>query len=257
MYQRGGILAITSSNMTRNHATRDGGYVALYGGFITVSASFIQNNSALRNGANSYAQGGTIAYALPAPPGYWVPAQECQVYREACTESEAGYLACLADYDECSQIATSSATAASGTVCKDITFSQPCDWSSLPHLVGSYIYPLPSGSYDEDLPFACGSGLVGGLDNSTQANSFCAGRCPAGFVCASEPTLVPVPCESRRVELAMRSLRCALSAACVMLENAADRRSRLACLKRQVRPPATVRREVPSRCLAPLDTFGH
>lgn len=41
------------------------------------------------------------------------------------------------------------------------------------------------GSHDEDYPFACPPGTVGGTDIETQLSPVCVGACPAGSMCAS------------------------------------------------------------------------
>jgi hypothetical protein len=164
-------------------------------GFWTASDSSMQNNTA-DVGRTIYGEGGTPTYILPTPPGSWLPAQQCQIYREGCQLYDT---ACENAAAECATIPLSTATAASGQACESITFSQPCDWSNLPALVGEHIYPLPLGPYEEDIPFPCAPGLLGGNISTTQRDSTCAGRCPAGFVCGSNATFVPLICAPCRV----------------------------------------------------------
>ena len=64
-----------------------------------------------------------------------------------------------------------------------ITFYQPCDWDSSPDLVGETIWSLPHGAIDDDIPYPCGVGLIGGNGSSThgQTSATCAGFCPDGL----------------------------------------------------------------------------
>ena len=184
-------LSIVGSNMTGNSATYYGGCLHLNGGTAIISGSHLRNNTALF-GQNIYSEGGSSTYQLPAPVGYWVPGQMCKVYRRSCAPHDS---ACRNAFEECSTILpTVSATTAGGQTCEDTTFSQPCDWSSLPDIVGSLVYPLPSGAFDTDVPLPCAAGLLGGSDASTQKDSLCAGPCEAGTLCSSKPTLVPLAC---------------------------------------------------------------
>eukprot|EP00964_Phaeocystis_antarctica_P067957 scaffold41164_cov69-Phaeocystis_antarctica.AAC.1 len=78
--------------------------------------------------------------------------------------------------------------------CPPITFNQPCDWQNNPAVLGKTVYVLPLGSHDQDYPFACGVGLLGGSLASQQTSATCAGFCPAGFTCGAEATVAPAAC---------------------------------------------------------------
>ena len=49
-------------------------------------------------------------------------------------------------------------------------------------------------AYDEEVPFACAPGLLGGTTLSEQNSFLCAGRCLAGRLCSQPATLEPATC---------------------------------------------------------------
>ena len=53
-----------------------------------------------------------------------------------------------------------------------------------------------AGAYDDDLPFACSAGVLGGNGSITveQTSATCAGFCPAGSYCPTEATTEPTAC---------------------------------------------------------------
>ena len=72
---------------------------------------------------------------------------------------------------------------------------QPCDWSRSPALLQQQLYQLPEGAFaEEQLPYPCQAGFVGGTTIAEQGSINCAGKCPAGFLCPFTPTLTPQPC---------------------------------------------------------------
>ena len=88
------------------------------------------NNRASTEGANLYLDAGsTTTYVLPAPPGYWVPATKCEVWREACGKGDSqGDVDCRAAAESCKENPDDNVNSCSpyGT-CKPATFNQPCD----------------------------------------------------------------------------------------------------------------------------------
>jgi len=154
-------------------------------------------NRATEKGANLYLSAGTTTtYVLPAPPGYWVPATKCEVWREACPSSDS---ACRAAAEGCKGNLTDNVDScidASSSSCQPTTFNQPCDWRSNPTLLGKTVYVLPLGPHNLDYPFACAAGVLGGNGSLTsqQTSAACAGLCPAGFTCGAEATAAPVVC---------------------------------------------------------------
>ena len=166
--------------------------------------SLVVNNSAPQ-GTNLYlAAGSTTTYMLPAPPGYWVPATKCEIWREGCrcstgaitcserTNCEAAESLCKMDLTQ----NTNFWNRTTASICRPATFNQPCDWQNNPALLGEVAYTLPLGSHNDALPTACSVGLLGGngSDLSEQSSAKCAGFCPAGFVCGGEATVEPTPC---------------------------------------------------------------
>ena len=82
----------------------------------------------------------------------------------------------------------------SSSWCPPATFNQPCDWRNNPALLGKTVYVLPLGSIDQEYPFACAAGILGGTLTSEQTSATCAGFCPAGFTCGTEATVAPAAC---------------------------------------------------------------
>ena len=158
-------------------------------------------NRADAEGANLYfGVGSTTTYVLPAPPGYWVPAAKCEVWREdhqCCSLTSPACIACQAVAAGCKTNPTDNVNSCnpSGS-CTPITFNQPCDWQNNPALLGKTVYVLPLGSHDQDYPFACAAGVLGGNGSlaSQQTSATCAGLCPAGFTCGTEATVAPEAC---------------------------------------------------------------
>ena len=105
-------------------------------------------------------------YALPAPPGYWVVASRCSVYREGCPRDLLGDIispACVLDAEECSRITTigANATTANGVPCPRMLSQQPCSWATTPQLIGYDVHALPNGPLDQEYPYPCGAGILG------------------------------------------------------------------------------------------------
>ena len=158
---------------------------------LTVQTTLLRDNLAPL-GKNLYlGTGTTTAYVLPAPPGHWVPATRCEIWREADAEA-----LCATNYTEnvnpCQDVSSSSA-------CPLATESQPCNWRNDPSLLGEVVYALPLSphdSHDEALPAPCSIGLLGGngSDPGEQTSATCAGLCPAGSFCADEATVQPIVC---------------------------------------------------------------
>ena len=124
-------------------------------GTATLTKTTVYSNTA-PTGANLYlSAGSTTTYELPAPPGYWVPASKCEVWREATScglydtacknAAESCKVNLIDNVDSCNVTSSS---------CQPTTFNQPCDWRNHPALLGKTVYVLPLGSHDLDYPFA-------------------------------------------------------------------------------------------------------
>ena len=112
------------------------------------------------------AAGSTTTYVLPAPPGHWVPAAKCEVWRESCpTTPYADKIACEQAEESCSTDTTDNVNpcnASSGSSCSPATANQPCDWRTSPDMIGKTVYVLPLGTHSLDYPFVCAPGIRGG-----------------------------------------------------------------------------------------------
>ena len=151
------------------------------------------------------APGSLMNYVLPVPPGHWVPAIECKVYRKLCPRQPCQatgcpQIPCLSDEAPLNTTCMTNTTdnvdscSPSGS-CQPPTANQPCDWRTSPDLVGKMVYVLPLGSHSQDYPFVCAPGIRGGSNPSEQTSATCAGFCPAGFTCGGgEEGVEPVAC---------------------------------------------------------------
>ena len=142
--------------------------------------------------------GAFVTYALPASPGRYISGTTCAVYRQACPRDPKTNVLfddqCPARAIACSQDATANASV-DGKPCEPILSSgQPCDWRRFPQLLGRTVQALPQSPVEEEYPYACAAGLLGGADASDQGDSRCAGPCPAGRLCSSVATIEPVEC---------------------------------------------------------------
>ena len=170
-----------------------GGAIEVSGGRLLLQTTLLKDNVA-PVGANLHlAPLSTASYVLPALPGYWVPANKCEIWREALASQE-----CSMNYtnnvDPCQEAAGSEKY--TGAACPMARESQPCDWRNDPTLLGEVVYVLPLGSQDSTVPTPCSVGLLGGngSDATEQTSAMCAGLCPAGNFCAEEATVHPALC---------------------------------------------------------------
>ena len=169
-------------------------------------------------GRSVFLLAGEVSYALPAPPGRWLPNARCEVYREACSypvQDAANQEACLKHRGDCAltesdaiepssgqkqeacrrhgepeKQAACLVTVADSWFCQNRTLVQPCNWDRMtrwkgdPSLLGKSLYQLPLMPVDMDFPFACAAGLRGSTDPKTQSSSACGGPCPPGTASA-------------------------------------------------------------------------
>ena len=143
---------------------------------------------------------GTMTFILPTAPGEWVPARECSIYRESCTDGDT-FCQLAVQTPECKfEIGRTAPVLidAVPTACPAELPAglQPCAWSVAPFLLGKHISMLGQGAPDPDgdFPFACQPGLIGGTDPDDQAGPLCAGLCPAGSFCREPRTLISEIC---------------------------------------------------------------
>ena len=156
-------------------------------GLLSITSSHIRGGMALTAGS-------TTTYVLPAPPGHWVPAARCEVWREGCPSNQPNCMLASCSTDTADNV--NACNASSGS-CLPTTANQPCDWRTSPDLIGKTVYVLPLGTSNLDYPFVCAPGIRGGngTNPSEQTSATCAGLCPAGFTCGGgEVGVVPVAC---------------------------------------------------------------
>ena len=170
----------------------------------------LANGSALRangasglnaSGANAFVEEGSATYQLPAPAGHWITGRLCRVARVPCAIDAKGNLEnpnCPGTFEACSQVVNASAQV-SGVACPPLLPLQPCDWASMPHLLGSTVEDLKPGAMELDYPYACAAGVVGSTDVTEQTGALCAGLCPAGYACAEPATMQPTRCPQGHV----------------------------------------------------------
>ena len=154
---------------------QDGGGIFVVRSVLMLQATLLKDNAAPLGANLHLSVGSTAQYLLPAPPGHWVPATKCEIWREAEADAECA-MNHTENIDAC-QVDLGSAA------CPLATESQPCNWRNEPSLLGEVVYVLPLGSHDEALPTPCSIGLLGGNGSDTheQTSAKCAGLCPAGF----------------------------------------------------------------------------
>ena len=190
-----GNVTVNDTSFIENAALSHGGGQGVGGSFTVVSGIFLMSNGtrlvrgqATTEGASFAVQGGIASYALPTPPGHWVPALECLVYRRACPRNDMGFVTqplCGSTARDCS-LSTDEMARINGFNCRALMVSQPCDWRAAPQLVGRVLHALPQMPNEADYPFQCAAGLVGGTLQGQQGSPLCGGPAPAG-------TYQPVP----------------------------------------------------------------
>ena len=176
-----GTIEMHTSTLAANNADQQGGAVSSAGTMVMHTCRLTANTSP--QGATLFLTvGSTTTYVLPAPPGYWVPATTCEVWRKAC---DTGDTSCDQAREKCSMQpghggeCSMNATAGAEThsVCQPILFVQPCDWQANPALLGKTAFVLPLGISNDDLPYACAPGVLRGTKLLDQTSSICAGMC--------------------------------------------------------------------------------
>ena len=180
---RGSTATLTATIVVRCSVNasdgRGGGFFVMSSTLLLSEGTSIVGNSAAFGRTLFLLTGTTATYILPAPAGMWIAATECLVYRSACPwlDGPPAYQepACLDAVSSCQLEPDATAEG-----CEPITFSQPCDWSQTPDMIGSLVQVLPQGAMDMDYPYSCGPGFRGSAEPSEQMTSLCAGPCPAG-----------------------------------------------------------------------------
>ena len=196
-----GFATLTNTTISRCAASALSLASGRGGGLYTESSYVLLTRQTLVTGCRassggaslSVAAGAFVTYALPAPPGRYVSATTCLVYREACLPGRDD-ADCPAREIRCARITDVNASV-DGEPCTPILSSgQPCAWRRQPQLIGQMVEALPQSPVDEDYPYTCSAGLLGSPDALDQGTSRCAGPCPAGKLCSDAATVEPVDC---------------------------------------------------------------
>ena len=150
------------------------------------------------SGSTVAIQGGTAVYVLPAPPGRWVAAARCEVYRQACDtttlSNNRGGSACPSVRDYCSGQTEQDATTVDGVPCEPLLSYQPCAWSSMPQLLGREVHSFAQATINRDYPYRCAAGLLGSNATEGQGTALCGGFTPAGTYQPEPGGLVALAC---------------------------------------------------------------
>ena len=114
-----------------------GGGIRVTYAVLTLQATLLKDNFAPSGATLDLGVGSTAQYLLPTPPGHWVPATKCEIWREAEADPECA-MNHTENVDAC-QVDLGSAA------CPLATESQPCNWRNEPSLLGEVVYVPPSG----------------------------------------------------------------------------------------------------------------
>ena len=210
----GSLLMMDGTELARNTASEEGSCVAA--GVVGVACTEGANSLAynITEGHAMFVAGGIAAYLLPTSPGKWIPAVQCEVFRDVCELLGNGQVKdpkCASTRAACSQLPDDDALV-DGHACQPVLANnQPCGWRDEPLLLNKLVHSLPFGPLDAaEYPFICAAGLVGSSDPVNQSTSLCAGQtkagtyqptpgaiaglaCPVGSVCA-QGSVLPAPC---------------------------------------------------------------
>jgi hypothetical protein len=140
-------------------------YVFSAAQLIMSSGTLLQNNQASTSGHTIKLIAAIAAYALPAPPGRWVPASRCLVYRAACDPSDELHELCVLAESSCrllTGVQPVAPTAHGEVTCTPRLGErfQRCEYNN-PELLDRLIETLPEGAVDIDYPYEC---TMPGLD---------------------------------------------------------------------------------------------
>jgi hypothetical protein len=135
---------------------------------------------------------------LPAPPGHYTNARECEVVYAPCPSTSCS--------NGCSQNKSlPPARATNSSSCTQPPYHiQSCPWNKIltanafgEAILGLVLETLLPGVYNRPIwPVPCSPGLLGAtVDNiNGQLTALCAGLCPAGYYCPAYATTEQIPC---------------------------------------------------------------
>ena len=203
---RNSSVTLHSTTITRCSARSCSGCVGLGGGLyvedthvLLEHGSFIEACFASEAGASLYpSEAAFVTYALPAPPGRFIAASDCTVYRASCARdlrtNEPLDPLCPLTQTKCNLLTEPNATV-NGFLCQPLLpIGQPCDWFAVPGLVGRITQLLPQTPLEDDYPYPCAAGILGSAEAQGQRSSQCGGRCPAGLLCDKVVSVHPREC---------------------------------------------------------------
>jgi hypothetical protein len=149
---------------------------------------------------NSFRVGAAeVILVLPAPPGHYTNARECEVVYAPCPSSTS----CSNDCSQNKSLPPARTTNSSS--CTQPPYNiQSCPWNKVlaanafgEAILGLVLETLLPGVYDRPIwPVPCSPGLLGATaDNiNGQLTALCAGLCPAGYYCPAYATTEQIPC---------------------------------------------------------------
>jgi hypothetical protein len=151
----GGRFLLMGCRVSTNRATTDGGALFVDGAIVMLAAGTVLTENIAPSGAAAVAHlvSGSVFYALTAPLGRYIPSTT------VCQQAYEG--ANLAPRER-----------------------QPCDWETVPEMLGLTIHRWPVGRIQDDYPYVCPAGTVGNsLEIEVQSGPQCAGSCPTSYFC--------------------------------------------------------------------------
>ena len=128
-------------------------------------------------------------YPIPTDPNVDPPEYNINCGTDAATDDHAGNPIAPRTYN--------ANTEYTDLPCRPVVKWQPCAWNEAylrgHDIMGQLVETLPS-KLEEDYPFPCSPGVLGGNETADQVSSLCAGLCPAGYFCNDKPTVTEKPC---------------------------------------------------------------
>ena len=231
MHVSNGTSSLIHSQIANCSATFGGGLYAAGGHTLLGNETLIRNCSATEGSSFLHDDRAAVVYALPAPPGRWVPGSVlCEVDRKDCDEENLGlcpfdadsldqcvaaslgipeilrYAHCNPFYDPESKLCKLNLCSGKKKACRQ-TLDPPTSWYCpepneeqkcihksvyVPSLLNKSFH-IPTRRVDTDFPHPCSAGFLGSAEPNSQSSGHCAGPCTAGKYC-KEATSQELPC---------------------------------------------------------------
>ena len=160
-----GSHVLIRDSFLRHNAAENGGALAVAGGqtAVTAVATHIAHNSAKAKGGALHVEDGRVILAL-----------NTLLEHNIAVEGAAMYLS-----------GGSTVFALPAPPGRWVNTAVETEVPTVQPGLKTLVSTVALGSNDEDYPFACPPGTVGGTDIKTQLSPVCVGACPAGSMCAS------------------------------------------------------------------------